>query len=165
MIRYTGHYITFQEVPNMVSLVLTISGCQRNCVGCHSPWLRDPDMGCDLEEMLPGLLDRYGDGINCVCFMGEGRDSYAFERCVKMVQKRKLKTCLYSGADSLDELPSIVKSMHFIKLGHYEAALGGLNSPTTNQRMYKNFGAYCRPYKYDLVDVTKSWFQREYKEL
>lgn len=46
MIKHVGYDVTFQEVPNEVSLVIPISMCQNRCEGCHSAYLRN-DIGCD----------------------------------------------------------------------------------------------------------------------
>jgi len=123
VIRYSGYYITFQEVPNEVSLVLTITGCPRRCEGCHSPWLRDPDLGDDLEKDLPVLLEKYGEDISCVCFMGEGTDMDALHRCAFMATKYNVKLALYTGADSMDELPDFVNYFDYIKVGHFDRSL------------------------------------------
>lgn len=168
MIKYAGYYITFQEVPNEVSLVLTITGCPRRCDGCHSPWLRDPELGNDLIEDLPGLLDKYQDAVTCVCFMGEGTDEEAFEACVHMVWMKHLKVCLYSGVDSFEDLPYIARFLNYIKLGHYNKLRGGLHIPGTNQRFYMNPCAingtrtlhrWCPA---GLVDLTEE-FQKKYR--
>lgn len=152
MIRYAGYYITFQEVPNEISLVFTISGCPRRCDGCHSPWLRDPEFGNDLEEDLPVLLDKYGEDISCVCFMGEGRDMEALHRCMLTVSDYGLRSALYTGADSVEELPSFINMLDYLKLGHYDKDLGGLDSPFTNQHFY-----WLRKWRNEppeMVDIT-----------
>lgn len=46
MIKHVGYDVTFQEVPNEVSLVIPISMCQNGCEECHSAYLRN-DVGCD----------------------------------------------------------------------------------------------------------------------
>lgn len=167
MIRYEKHYVTFQEVPNEVSLVLTVTGCPRRCEGCHSPWLQDHERGDDLLDALPDLLDQYGDDITCVCFMGEGTDEDAFEKCVHMVWMRKLKVCLYSGADSFEDLPYIARFLNYIKIGHYDKRLGGLDTPGTNQRFYWNpnaFHSLKTPFCHEHCwkDMTED-FQKKYR--
>ena len=134
MIKYTGVYVTFQEVPDEVSLVLTISNCLGRCDGCHSPWLGE-DIGDDLEKDLPGLLDKYDGCITCVCFMGEGNDKDALMRCCQMISSRGLKRAIYSGRDQVDF--NEIGFPEYIKVGSYKKELGGLDSYTTNQRMYK----------------------------
>lgn len=134
MIKYTGAYITFQEVPDEVSLVLTISNCPGRCEGCHSPWLRE-DIGDDLEKDLPVLLMKYGDAVTCVCFMGEGNDLEAIQRCGKFVSSSGQKWAIYSGRSEAD--PSLFGFPDYVKFGPYQKECGGLSFPTTNQRMYK----------------------------
>ena len=73
MVKYDGYDITFQEVPNEVSLVFNITNCQGTCEGCHSPWLRG-DYGRPLHGDLESLIQKYKGLITCVCFMGEGND-------------------------------------------------------------------------------------------
>ena len=139
MIKYAGCGVTFQEVPNEVSLSFSISNCSGNCEGCHSPWLKD-DVGKDLENDLPALLNQYCDSITCVCFMGEGIDPISLLTCVEMVRRRGLKVALYSGRDSIYSIPFcriMISKLNFIKIGSYRKELGGLDSYTTNQRMYK----------------------------
>lgn len=48
-----------------------------------------------------------------------------------------IKTCLYSGQDSLSqELVQLLPSLDYLKLGAYKHELGGLSSKATNQRFY-----------------------------
>ena len=134
MIKYVSHAVTFAEVPDEISLTLAISNCGGNCPGCHSPELRG-DIGRDLEADLPQLLKKYKDQITCVCFLGQGNDPDALQECIDYVYYHGLKTCLYSGVDSAGDLPGLMH-LTYIKVGHYDEALGGLDKPTTNQRMY-----------------------------
>ena len=48
-----------------------------------------------------------------------------------------VKTCLYSGSDALNELSELLAELDYIKIGRYQKEFGGLNSKTTNQRMYE----------------------------
>ena len=62
MVKYCGHYITAQEVPDEISLVLSITNCPHRCEGCHSPWLQ-ADIGDELTpEILRHLIKAYKDG-------------------------------------------------------------------------------------------------------
>lgn len=36
MLYFSKTILTFQDVPNEISLALSISGCQLKCKGCHS---------------------------------------------------------------------------------------------------------------------------------
>jgi hypothetical protein len=54
------------------------------------------------------------------------------------VNRHKLKTALYTGVDKLSHLGiRILGNLYYCKIGHYDDALGGLDKPTTNQRMFK----------------------------
>lgn len=139
MLRFASYDIVFQEVPGEITLALNLSNCPNACQGCHSPHLRE-DIGEVLDaEALAALLEKYGDAVSCVCFMGGDAEAAAVERSAVLVKRLsggKLKTAWYSGMDAL--APGI-RTEHFdyIKIGSYIEALGGLASPTTNQRFYR----------------------------
>ena len=137
--RVASFEIVFQEVPGEVTLALNISGCPNRCPGCHSPHLRE-DIG---EELTPELLDilvaRYSPGITCVCFMGGDQDPEYVAELAQHVHLKGLKTAWYSGREwAIAEYKSTV--FDFVKFGPYVEALGGLKSPTTNQRFYRREG-------------------------
>ena len=89
----------FQEVPNEVTLALNISGCPNRCKGCHSPHLWE-DTGEELTtDLLDGLLERYGVGITCVCFMGGDQDPAYVAELAAFVHARGYKTAWYSGRE------------------------------------------------------------------
>lgn len=135
MVKYCGHYITFQEVPNEVSLVLTISNCPYRCKDCHSPWLRK-NIGDELTpEVINELLDKYQGAVTCVCFMGAGRELHSMKKLVEYVESLGLKTCVYTGGEFYEVVD--LGSPTYFKEGRYYAELGGLASPTTNQHMWK----------------------------
>ena len=135
MVKYCGYYITFQEVPNEVALVFTISNCPYRCEGCHSPWLQN-DIGDQLtrDDVLQ-LVEKYWGAVTCVCFMGTGGDPVFIKELVKFVRSFGLKTCVYTGG-----LRNTVEDLGFpdyFKEGPYIASLGGLDSRDTNQRMWR----------------------------
>jgi len=48
------------------------------------------------------------------------------------------KTALYSGYEKMWDIAfPIIKKLDYLKLGGYDKSLGGLESKTTNQKMYK----------------------------
>jgi len=161
MVKYCGHYITAQEVPDEISLVLSITNCPHHCEGCHSPWLQ-ADIGDELTpEILRHLIKAYKDGITCVCFMGEGQDPEALNILMAHVQAYGLKVCLYSGQDIINDLSEFrcYPLPDYIKTGSYKKELGGLNSPTTNQRMWKKDG-FTNDGIAVYMDIT-AWFWRK----
>ncbi len=133
--------IVFQEVPGEVTLALNISGCPNRCPGCHSPHLWE-DTGEELTpELLDALVDRYFPGITCVCFMGGDQDpDYVRLLATRVHEQYNIKTAWYTGHNyDLLNNPEIAKwleTFDFVKTGPYIADLGGLKSPTTNQRFY-----------------------------
>lgn len=137
MLKYVDYSVVFQEVPGEVSLAFTISNCQGNCAGCHSPHLRE-DIGQDLERDLPNLLDKYDGMITCVLFLGEGNDPDALWNCIEMAHQR-YKTALYSGKETVIEALRgglTVRYLDYLKVGSYKDECGPISSPTTNQRFY-----------------------------
>lgn len=139
MLRYHSYNIVFKEVPGEVTLAIAISNCPHRCDGCHSPYLQ-ADEGRELNEaVVKVLLDRYGEAITCVCFLGGDADPEMVQRLavvVRMHSGYKLKTAWYSGKIAVPECVSII-NFDYIKLGPYVKRLGGLDSPHTNQRFYK----------------------------
>lgn len=136
MIKYLSHALTFAEVPDEVTLCINITNCPHHCPGCHSPELQQ-DTGRDLTQALPALLDKYGGDITCVCLMGEGNDIQALGACLAYIWYRGFKAALYTGRDTPGPLSNVLRWLDYLKLGPYIEALGGLDKPTTNQRMYR----------------------------
>lgn len=139
MLRYSDIQVVFREVPGEISLAIDITGCPLRCEGCHSPWLRE-DTGRPLtEETLLAIADA-NPGISCVALLGGDADPAEVARLLCAIKRERpaLKTCWYSGR-SLDEARRHVgpEAVDYLKVGPYVAAAGPLDSPTTNQRMYR----------------------------
>ena len=137
MIKYTGSYVTFQEVPDEVSLVLTISNCPYRCKGCHSPWLQTDTGSFLTTDVLFQMMAQYRDGITCVCFMGDGGDAPLVGELIQFVHMCGFKAALYTGSEDMELLDWSSPLPDYYKVGPYIEALGGLDHPTTNQRMYR----------------------------
>lgn len=138
MIRYYNFDIVFAEIPDEVTLAINITGCPYRCEGCHSPHLRE-DRGERLDaDALAALLERYGDGITCLCFMGGDGDPQGIASLAAEVRHLapRLRVGWYSGRTDLPEGVAAA-TFDYIKLGPYDAARGALTSPETNQRMYR----------------------------
>ena len=77
------------------------------------------------------------DGITTVCFMGGDAEPEVINVLAEYVHEIKhLKVGWYSGRDSYYKNINF-NYFDYIKLGHYDEDLGGLNKETTNQRLYK----------------------------
>ena len=142
MLKVASFDIVFQEIPGEVTLALNLSNCPCHCPGCHSPHLAE-DIGEEMtESLMNGLLDRYGSMITCICFMGGDQapeEVAQWAEYIKRIRNQEsgIKTAWYSGRMNM---PSVTGPFDYIKIGPYVEALGGLKSPTTNQRLYKRVG-------------------------
>lgn len=135
MIKYKDYFVVFEEIPNRISLALNITNCQNMCVGCHSPELR-LDGGVELTNGEMDNLIEKNYGVNCVLFMGEGKD---MERLLEIAQyvknKYDIAVAVYSGRNNVEE--EYYEIFDYVKVGEYKKEFGPLNSPTTNQRLYR----------------------------
>ena len=103
------------------------------------------------ESVLLDLLEKYGSAITCICFMGGDRYSHKVAELALFSRRANVKTAWYSGLDTLPEI-GYTQYFDYIKLGAYIENLGGLDSASTNQRLY-------RIENDEMIDMTDS-FQR-----
>ena len=136
MLKYLNVKEVFREIPGEVSLAISITGCILHCKCCHSRELWE-DKGTPLTWDSLNALIHIHQGITCVCLLGGEHDIDALTDLFYHARKY-VKTAWYCG---LDRIPSnkvgILQYLDFYKTGHYDPELGGLDSPTTNQRLYK----------------------------
>jgi anaerobic ribonucleoside-triphosphate reductase activating protein len=138
MLKFHSFDIVFQEIPGEVTLAVNISNCPNRCAGCHSPHLQE-DIGETLDENhISALIEQYGSAITCFCFMGGDAEPHEVCRLAGFIKKQNnhIKTAWYSGRAVLPADFSL-SQFDYIKLGAYVERLGGLNTPTTNQRFYR----------------------------
>ena len=156
MIKYYNAMVVFEEIPDEITLAINITNCPCHCKGCHSKFLWE-DIGTELTfEELERLIEK-NSGITCVCFMGgDANPKEVNDLAQKIIMSPKyfkwLKLAWYSGMDEISDDVDMIY-FNYIKIGHYDEKLGGLNKETTNQRLYKiSFD------KEDLEDITyKFW--------
>lgn len=136
MLKYLYCKEIFAEVPSEITLGVSISGCQIRCPGCHSRELwEDKGILLTIEE-LQNLLDKH-KGITTLLLLGGEHDIDTLTELFQYAYK-KVKTAWYCGLDMIpkDKL-GIMQYLDYLKLGHYDHELGGLDSSTTNQRFYQ----------------------------
>ena len=134
-LKYLGYSVVFQEIPNEVTLAINISGCPHKCEGCHSKYLWEYK-GNYISDDLVGLIEKYKGLITCVCFMGGDQNPYELVDLLNKIHQYKLKTALYSGEDSLQDIAfRVICNLDYCKIGHYDKTKGGLDNKNTNQKM------------------------------
>ena len=150
MLKVASFDIVFQEIPGEVTLALNLSNCPCHCPGCHSQHLAE-DIGEVVdEELLNGLLARYGSMITCVAFMGGDAEPEEVAKWANYCKGERLKTAWYSGRMMM---PKDEKAFDYVKLGPYIEELGGLKSEKTNQRLYKRENGEWK-------DITSSFWKK-----
>lgn len=155
MLKYVDTLVSFQEIPDEISLCINISNCPNNCPGCHSEYLKD-DIGTPLTytELMRILKDIRG--ITCVCFMGGDKEPWEIQRLAQFIREKGLKVAWYSGKQELHEDIRLA-NFDYVKLGPYIEELGPLTSRTTNQVMYKIDHLADRPF---VVDITSRFWKK-----
>jgi anaerobic ribonucleoside-triphosphate reductase activating protein len=155
---YSYPQIQFQEVPDEISLSLSISGCNLHCKGCHSKETWNPHFGKELtDDELRRLLNR-NKYISCVLFYGGEWVLDELEEKIDLIRKEypHLKICLYTGRELDYFNEDFLKKLDYIKVGPYIEHLGGLASETTNQRFY-----VLKDGK--VIEDKTSWFHKKGK--
>lgn len=126
--------VVLQEVPGEVSLAWLVTGCPLACPGCHSQDSWDPGAGTPLTpERLDYWLEHYRSLVSCVLFFGGEWDRHALLALLRQCRSQGLKTCLYTGKEGVSGL--LMAELDYLKTGAWQAELGGLGSPDTNQQL------------------------------
>ena len=181
MLKVASYDIVFQEIPGEVTLALNLSGCPCHCKGCHSTHLWE-DIGEVLdEELLAGLLDRYGKMITCVVFMGGDQAPEEVAHWAEYVKSTPslegragegfpLRTAWYSGRpynpetfNSKTSFNFQLSTFNFVKFGPYIESLGGLKSEKTNQRLYKRVGQGTTESPFKWEDITSVFWKKRFE--
>jgi len=135
MLKYLYAKEVFREIPDEVTLGVAITGCRIRCEGCHSKELWE-DTGKPLTWPSLNALIGIHRGITCLCLMGGEHDISSLTELFYHA-RRYVRTAWYCGLDSIpDSHCGIVRYLDYVKLGPYRKELGGLDSPSTNQRLF-----------------------------
>jgi anaerobic ribonucleoside-triphosphate reductase activating protein len=157
MLKYVDAKVVFQEIPDEITLAISISNCQIKCKGCHSAYLaKDKGTKLTFKELNRLLIEN--KGITCVCFMGEGKDRHSLLRLLMFVNMMfpSLKTAYYTGYKTCPT--NILCFLDYVKVGPYIEEKGPITKETTNQRLYK-------VEKGEIVqDITKRFWKTNLKE-
>lgn len=149
--KYLNTEVTFREFPDEISLCINITNCPFHCEGCHSPELWE-NIGTRLTKQELAKLIETNNGITCVGFMG-GEPSLinTYAAFIKN-EYPNLKVGWYWGGKFI---PYNINKNNFdyIKVGPYIKELGGLDNPSTNQRMYQ-----ITPNA--IIDITSKFYDK-----
>lgn len=146
-LNYNHVEIVTQEVPDEIALAISISGCPLACPGCHSAHTWNPNLGSPLDVSTLNHLISSHKHVSCVLFYDGLHIEPALLSLFQATHKAGLKVAFYTGLETVS--PELAAHIDYLKVGPYIAALGGLNSPTTNQRMYHNN-----------IDITSQFYAR-----
>lgn len=147
MLHYANYDVVFSEIPDETTLAINLTNCPFRCEGCHTPELQHAG-GFQLTNVKLCSLIKKHEGITCVCLMGGDANPNGVLSLIETVKyhmpnkpewMKSLKYAWYSGSEKLPRVEHIdmYSSLDYIKLGPYKEELGGLDSPTTNQRLYE----------------------------
>lgn len=134
--------IGLQEIPEEISLILPLAGCGHKCDGCHSKHYQNKNEGVLLTtSILDDILNKYEKKVSCVCIFSGEYDTETLSLIISFAKLRNYKVALYSGYE-LSELENIfnddiLSRLNYLKTGQYIKSLGGLESKTTNQKLFK----------------------------
>ncbi len=90
-------------------------------------------------DAIDEFVEKNGKDITCIAFMGGDAEPRRINRLAQYIHEEypKLKVAWYSGRMRVP-LEVNKDDFDYIKIGPYLQHLGPLNSPTTNQRLYRN---------------------------
>lgn len=143
MLKYLYSQVYTKEIPNELSLGISILGCPVHCPECHSPHMWDVNCegeGTDLTVKELKSIIEHQKLVSCILFFGGEWDMMYLKELLKICKELGYKTALYSGHE-LDWFKTRYPNFHlyldYIKVGRYCSEYGSLDYPSTNQRLYK----------------------------
>lgn len=137
--------VTTSELPGEVAVYIEFSGCTQNCPECHSQHLiGEQGDNISLEDLVYNvyaITECYPEDITAIVLMGgTANKRMTNKKLLTLIQalykKMRLPIGIYSGKDEDLDKWLLVKEVSWLKTGSYKKELGGLEVPTTNQRMY-----------------------------
>ena len=133
MLKYNTTKIVFAEIPDEISLAISVTGCPNRCPNCHSPELRE-GFGNNIKDDIFKLINE-NPYITCVLFLGGDASHDEIYELTKLIKsKTDLKVAFYSGNNNRTE--KLFDVLDYYKIGSYQEKYGPLNCKTTNQRLY-----------------------------
>lgn len=154
--KYDNYNVTFSEVPDHISLYITITNCPIRCPNCNSKHLWN-DIGTTLDWSSLSTIIEHNRGITCICLGGGDSEPNEINKLAKYIKDNTdLKVCWYSGQDTISSNIDIA-NFDYIKIGHFNGI--PLNEKDTNQKMYQI--NHFPKGKFELVDITYKFNKNE----
>lgn len=161
--------ITFNEIPDKMAYAIELGACKQHCVGCHSPELQKEDVPLtSLPDILEGAQEAIDAGANAIVVMGGTNNAHITdESLIALLHDLSFiaPTGLYSGSEDEEHDKRIADEGHctWVKTGPYVEALGGLESPRTNQRFYYILQSYRLDKNDNVVDVRPCFLDETHR--
>lgn len=157
MLRFLYQGVTFQEVPDEISMVFYMLGCPRHCEDCHSKHFWDTEVPEDLGKpfTLKNLSETIQehridyDNSSTLLFMGGDWEEEEFLKVIQLfviaftyddqlkLEKKDLAWFVGTDKDDLKKNRISMRCFDVIKYGKYIKELGGLDNPNTNQLYFQ----------------------------
>lgn len=152
--------VSFNEIPDRLTFYFEIANCHAGCKGCHSPHLHEDIQQTTLEDMVKEAEKAIDNGANAILLLGGTTNGIPEEDLIAVIDAlgEIAPVGLYSGSDDMEHDKAIGEKadLTWLKTGSYKEDLGGLASPTTNQRFFKKGVKYTvRQWQY--VSVETEW--------
>lgn len=156
--------VSLNEIPDHIAVAIEIGNCMQRCKGCHSPWNGRPlNYNCwtELEYVVQEVKKHIERGANAIVLMGGTNNNihpYVLIAAIRVLAYYA-PVGLYSGLEDDAKYHKVLKSvpqLQWLKTGSYKSELGGLGSPTTNQKFWE-----YNPTTTEWVDKTYLFQRKE----
>lgn len=142
MLRYVDVDVYTTEIPDRLCAGISFTGCPIHCYECQWRELWDTDIGKRFDYEALASICANAALCDCILFMGGEWDNDLVEYLKWIKTNTNYKTALYSGRTlqyflKRDINNQIFHYLDYLKVGRYLKRLGGLQSPITNQRLYR----------------------------
>lgn len=155
--------VSMNEIPDKIAITLSLGNCRNHCKGCHSQWLSERihrDLWIPMECVLTRCKQLIRMGADAIVLMGGTNNGLSVDELLSVIEQLStlgVPVGLYSGLPNKAGFHKALKEksdLTYLKVGEYNAKLGGLDEKTTNQRFYKNVG------KGEWLDMTHLFWNR-----
>ena len=161
--KYQYAKVTFQEIPDEITLCIAISGCKVHCKDCNQKNLwKDEGKELTIKELEKLIDDNWG--VTCISFMGGDSDPEEVAKLAEFVKdkyERRIKTAWYSGNNGF--YPTIsIRNFDFIKFGPFIKERGPITNKNTNQVMYEIMHIFDGNNYYDKIsNITYKFWKKD----